>query len=310
VASIVWRGRLAFGLVSIPVRLLRAARRERVRFRQVYRPPASEESPEPETEPEPEAIPAPRSGIHVLRGAVEPEPEPERDPVELVRHAPPVEPARLMKGFEYEKDRFVTLEQQEVKALRPKTSDELEIAEFVRLAEIDPVYFDASYYAVPDRGGDKPYAMLCEAMRASGYAAVGSFAMHGREHVAVVRTGRTGLLLHTLFYEPEIHAADEYAVAAGQVNAKELELAHTLIRALAVPFDSARFKDTFEERMRALIEARAAEGLAPAAGSATPEASKTPVVDIMQALKKSLELARKPAARAGSAKPASRKRAQ
>jgi DNA end-binding protein Ku len=205
-----------------------------------------------------------------------------------------------MKGYEYEKDRFVALEQQEVKALRPKTSEELEIAEFVRLAEIDPLYFDASYYAAPDRGGEKPYAMLYEALQASGYAAVGRFAMHGREHVAVIRTGRTGLLLHTLFYAAEIHGADEYVVQPGQVSAKEIELAQTLIRALAAPFDSSKFKDVFEEKVRALIEARTAD--------AVRETQAAPVVDIMEALKKSLEMARKPAARASAAKPVKRKR--
>jgi DNA end-binding protein Ku len=316
--SVVWRGRLAFGLVSIPVRLYRAARRERVRFRQVYRPaPAPEAEAETESWMEAEAEPliepasaAAPARIHVIRG-VEPEsaePQRESGPVERIHHAPPVAASRILKGYEYEKDRFVTLDQQEVKALRPKTSEELEIVEFVRLTEIDPVYFDASYYAAPDRGGEKPYAMLCEALRASGYAAVGTFAMHGREHVAVIRPGRTGLLVHTLFYALEIHAEDEYAAPAGQVNPKELELAQTLIRALAAPFDVSRFKDAFEERVRALLEARAEQGLSPLAGATEPGPAGAPVADLMEALKRSLEMVRKPVARAEPERRRSRKR--
>jgi DNA end-binding protein Ku len=323
VASTVWRGRLAFGLVSIPVRLHRASRRERMRFHHVYRRTEREEAAPEEVEPEPEPQPSQRVAQvapTVLPRAIRqpaPEPavevEPESATVERVRSVPPVAPQQILKGFEYEKGRYVTLGQEEWKALRPKTSDELEIAQFVRLDEIDPLYFDASFYASPDRGGEKPYAMLCEAMRASGYAALGSFAMHGREHMAVIRPAARGIVVHTLFYAHEVHAADEYTVPSGQTTAKEVELAQTLIRALAAPFEPERFKDAFEEKVRALVKARAAAGLAPEAGAeASAGRPSAPVIDIMEALKKSLESARKPAARetAALATSPARKRAR
>ena len=177
-ASTTWRGRIAFGMVAIPVRLLKAARRERIRFHHVYRP-------EPEPEPELEAAPAtePRRGGPRLVAPADPtlvEPEEESAPVERVRNAP-VAREQILKGFELEKDRYVVFEPSEIAALKPRTSSELAIEEFVRLAEIDPVFFDTSYYVEPDGGGEKPYAVLYTALSDSGYAAMGAFAMHGRE---------------------------------------------------------------------------------------------------------------------------------
>jgi DNA end-binding protein Ku len=90
----------------------------------------------------------------------------------------PVEKPRVLKGYEIEKDRYVTFEPHEVASLRPRTSTELEMGPFVRLEEIDPIFFETSYYAVPDRGGEKPYALLYCALAETGYAAIGSLAMH------------------------------------------------------------------------------------------------------------------------------------
>ena len=204
-----------------------------------------------------------------------------------VHHVPPPEQREVLKGFEYEKDRYVVLDRKELAALRPRTSSELEIVEFVRLEEIDPLYFDASYYAAPDRGGEKAYAMLYVALRDTRYAALGTFAMHGREHAAAIRPGTRGLILHTLFYANEIHAGDEYGVDPALVSAKELDLARMFIRTLAGKFEPEKFKDTFEERVREMIEARAKTGVAP-----SEPAPPAAVPDIMEALRKSLQLAR------------------
>ncbi len=273
----VWRGRLAFGLVSIPVRLYRAARRERTRFHHVYRPAA----------PAPEPEPAPRLRV-MPKTPVPPPEEAEPEPVVRVHHEPPPEQREVLKGFEYEKDRYVVLDREEVAALRPRTSTELEMVEFVRLEEIDPLYFDASYYAAPDAGGEKPYAMLYVALRDTRYAALGTFAMHGREHAAAIRPGARGLILHTLFYANEIHAADEYGVDPALVSAKELDLARMFIRTLAGRFEPEKFKDAFEECVRELIEARKRTGVA--ATAEAPAAAAAP--DIMEALRKSLQMAR------------------
>jgi DNA end-binding protein Ku len=203
-----------------------------------------------------------------------------------------VEKPQVLKGFEIEKDRYVTFEPHEVASLRPQTSKELEIAEFVRLEEIDPIFFETSYYAAPERGGEKPYALLFRALKETGYAAIGSVAMHGREHAMVIRPGRRGLILHSLFYTNEVRADEEHESDTDLVGAKELDLAKHLVRALAAPFDAGKLKDAFEERLRALIDARAATA-APAYEHGAPT-NRAAVVDIMEALRKSLAMARKP----------------
>jgi len=289
-------------MVSIPVRLYKAARRERIRFHHVYQP----EAPEPEEEPEPPVEP-PRRGPRLVAPADPTPVEPEPPPVARVRTMPmtmpapdepeaaaePVRKQDILKAFEIEKDRYVTFQPREIAALRARTSSELAIDEFVRLAEIDPVYFDVSYYVEPEPGAEKPYALLFTALVDSGYAAVGSVAMHGREHVAVIRPGRRGLILHTIFYSKEVRSEGEYAADSSLVGAKEKELATMLVDALAAPFEPGKLKDTQEERLRALIESRAGSAV-PGAGTDAP-AKAAPVVDIMEALRKSLADARKPA---------------
>jgi len=297
-AATVWRGRLAFGMVSIPVRLFKAARRERIRFHHVYRSAEVEESEELETPAT--AAPA-ASAFHDFPGAPAEaaKPSPEPDAFTRVRNLPvaaitdePISKPQVLKGYEIEKDRYVAFDPAELAALRPQTSTELTIAEFVHLAEIDPAFFDTSYYAAPDRGGEKPYALLFQALAETGYAAIGSLAMHGREHATVVRPGRRGLILHTLYFEKEVRADEEYRSDPALVNPKELDLAKRFVEALAAPFDASKLKDTFEERLRALIDARTA-----AVGPSRREEEQpaaVPPADILEALKKSLALVRRP----------------
>jgi DNA end-binding protein Ku len=299
----VWRGRLAFGMVAIPVRLYKAARRERIRFHRVYRsgagsvpalPPPQEagDNEEPET-------PLSAAEVHAPERPVAAEPPSQTERVERVRNQPalstaegPMDRQQILKGYEIEKDRYVTFQPAEVAALRPRTSTELEIAEFVRLGEIDPIFFETSYYVTPGTGGDKAYALLFRALAETGYAAMGSLSMHGRVYAIVVRPGGRGLIAHTLFYVNEVRAGEEYRSDPGLVSGKELELAKTLVTALAGPFEPAKLKDTFEERLRELIRARA--DTAVSAYEHGEVSTRAPVVDIMEALRKSLEMARKP----------------
>jgi DNA end-binding protein Ku len=170
----------------------------------------------------------------------------------------------------------------------------VDISEFVRLQEIDPIYFETSYYAAPDNGGEKAYALLYRALAETGYAAIGSLAMHGREHATIIRPGKRGLIIQTLFYQNEVRAEEEYHTDAALVNPKELDLAKTLVRAMATPFDAAKLKDTFEERLKELIQARAEEAVSLYERGEGEGPKKAPVVDIMEALRKSLEMAKKP----------------
>lgn len=299
-ASTVWRGRLAFGMVSIPVKLYKAARRERVRFQHVYRPSEPVDLPpeaEPDFEPPPEdppvrtaAAPFAPSGAGVALAPVKNMPVAEMPAARQT----PVERTEILKGFEIEKDRFVTFEPREIAAIRPRTSTELAITEFVRLEEIDPIYFETSYYAAADRDGERAYALLFKALEETRYAAIGSLAMHGREHATVIRPGKHGLIVHTLFYENEVRSNEEYWAGAAVVG-RELELAKQFVHALAASFDPSKLKDSYEERLHELIQARAGTAIAM---YEQPEAAKhAPVIDIMDALRKSLEMAKKPPSR-------------
>ena len=322
-ASTVWKGHLTFGLVSIPVRLVRAARAERIKLRQLYRParaPGAEEirsasaglaalqpdwrSPEPE-ERRPEE--QHRDELHPEDLRQEPtaatgrEPEPPVSPVRRVYqaagNATDVQAHELVKGYEYEKGQYVVLENQDLRTLAPQTSTEIQVVEFVRFQEIDPVYLETSYYVVPDENTEKAYALLLEAMRQTGYAAMGQLTMHRRDHVIILRPGKTGLIGHTMFYPEEVRSTQEFRTDATLVAAKELELAKTLIQALAQPFDPARFKNTFRARLEELIESRM-EGRK-TASLETPAPAK--VIDIMDALKRSLAQAKYVAAHSDSA---------
>ena len=209
----------------------------------------------------------------------------------------------LLKGAEYEKGRFALFKPQELKRLNVPTSPEMEIVSFVKLSEIDPVYFNASYYVSPDRGGDKPYALLFEAMKKSAYAALATVAMNGRNQILTLRSGSRGILMHTLFFESEIHKDDEFRAQSDLVTAPEMKLAEMLVGQLAAKFDPSTFRDERLENMKAAIQEKAIG--AGAAARETSHRPAAPVVDILEALRASLS--RKPAGRAG-AKPANRPR--
>jgi DNA end-binding protein Ku len=197
-----------------------------------------------------------------------------------------------MKGYEVAKDQFVVLAPAEVAALRPRTSSELEITEFVRAEEIDPVYYDASYYVLPEVGGEKAYTLLFAALKETGCAGIASISMHGREHVALIRAGRESLVLHLMFYPNEVGRATSQ-VAADGANAKELKLAKMLVGVLEAKFEPDRWNDRYEERVKALIDSRSPV----AAETHQSEPRRVPAADIMEALRKSLEMARKPVGR-------------
>jgi DNA end-binding protein Ku len=286
-------------MVSIPVRLYKAARRERVRFRHVYAPEPEQEAveaePEPRREPESAVEPPPFQTVAPVRETV----------VAADDEQKSIPRQSILKGYETAKDEYVVFKPSEIAALRPRTSSELPIVEFVRLDEIDPIFFDTSYYLAPDGGGERPFSLLAAALARSGHAALGSLAMHGREHAVAIRAARDGLILHTLFYANEVRA-DEAWRADAPVNEKELGLATTLVESMEAPFDASKLKDTFEERLRALIEARAPT---PAANSAVAREAPPPAIDIMEALRKSIAAARKPVAPERNAKRERRRRA-
>ena len=201
----------------------------------------------------------------------------------------------------------MVLGNEELRRLRPKTSPEMQILRSVRLEEIDPVYFETSYYVVPDAGGEHPYTLLYVALRKSGHVALAKVAMHGREHIVLIRPGRHGLLAHTMYFEDEIRAEDEFRAPAETVGGKELELATAFIDALRAPFEPGEFKDTYREQVRALVEGKLSRNEV-AAEPAAPKPAPKPAPDIMEALKKSLALAKKPVKAAEEAAPRKREK--
>ena len=180
------------------------------------------------------------------------------------------------------------IDEEELRQIAPASSRVMEVREFVRAAEVDPVYLDASYYVVPELGGEKPYTLLFETLRRSGYVSLAQWTAHNREHLVVLRPGRLGLVVHTLFYSDEVRAMDEFHTDTQHISAQELELAHLLVNALAAPFEPAKYRDAYRAQLQALIDAKIrGEQLKPEA--AAPRLA--PVTDILKALQASLACA-------------------
>ena len=258
-ASTVWKGYLTFGLLSLPVKLYSAARSETVSFNQLHKDDHSRVK-------------------QVLYCQVEDK---------------PIQRSEIVKGYEYEKDRYVVIDDEDIKKVAPKTAKTMEVLEFVKSAEVDPIFFESSYYLAPDEAGEKPYALLYEALRKTGCVGVAQIAMHNREHIVILRPGPLGILLHTMYYRNEIRQVEEFRTDRSVVKGKELELAMTLIQSLEAPFEPDKYKDEYRENLLALIDAKV-KGQEIVAAS-TPQ-QKAPVIDILEALKMSLAQAKKPVA--------------
>jgi DNA end-binding protein Ku len=173
----------------------------------------------------------------------------------------------------------------------------MEILEFVKSEQVDPIYLETSYYLAPDEAGEKPYALLFEALKKTGRVGVAKVAMHNREHIVILRPGDNGVLMHTMYFSHEIRKVDEFRTDTSLVKDKELALATSLLEALAADFEPEKYTDEYRDNLLRMIEAKkAGEEII-----ATPEPQQAKVVDIMEALKASLAAAKKPAASAQTA---------
>jgi len=203
------------------------------------------------------------------------------------------------EGYEYEKDQYVLFNEEELDKIEPPSAKVMEILEFVKLDEMDPLYFDASYYVSPEDAGFKAYQLLMKAMQESGYGAIAKLTMHQREHIVIIRPGSKGMTLHTMFYSNEIRAAESVPTDNVEVKEQEKKLAQQLIESLAAPFDPQKYRDQYQENVRALISAKLK-------GQEVTEVAHphmAPVIDLMEALKKSLAEKQAPAAASASATP-------
>ena len=184
--------------------------------------------------------------------------------------------------------------------MAPQTAKVMELLEFVPNDQVDPIYLETSYYMAPDEAGEKPYALLFDALKRSNRVGVAKVAMHNREHIVILRPGKNGVLMHTMYYSHEIRKVDEFRTDLSLVKDKELALASSLIEALAGDFEPEKYKDNYRENLLQMIEAKK-QG---AEVVATPEPQQAKVIDIMEALKASLAMVKKPVSRPPRREPA------
>jgi DNA end-binding protein Ku len=257
-AATVWKGYLTFGLISVPIRLYAAARREHVSFHQVHKV----------------------CGTRIRQQLFCPH-------CERV-----VERSEIIKGYEEAPDSFIEVDPEELEKIAPPSEHNMEILQFVRLNEVDPIYFDASYYAVPEEPGRKAYDLLVRTLQQANYAALAKLAMHQHEYVVLVRPRDNGLTLHTIYYPNELHQVAEYGQPGqAEIRPQEVELAERLVENLAAPFEPGKFHDEYQKKVLELIESKR-EGKPVRADKPKKLA---PVVDLMEALQRSLaESGRKP----------------
>ena len=257
-ASTVWKGHITFGLISIPVRMSAAARGERISFNQLHK---------------------------VCNSRL-------KQPLFCPVCNRQVERSEIVKGYEYEKDQYVLFNEDELDKIEPPSAKVMEILEFVKLDEMDPLYFDASYYITPEDAGVKAYKLLLNAMKESGYGAIAKLTMHQREHIVILRPGSKGMTLHTMYYSNEIRAAEPVNIDKVELKDQEKKLANQLIESLAASFEPQKYHDEYQDNVRAMINAKLK-------GQEVTEVAQprlAPVIDLMEALKKSIAEKQAPAA--------------
>ena len=260
-ATTVWKGYITFGLISIPIRLYAAARDSHIRFHEIHRECGTR--------------------IHQQLYCPYDERVVSRNEIAL--------------GYETDKDKYVLVEPAELKKIQPKSSRAMEIMQFVKLTEVDPIYFETSYFAVPEEGGERAYGLLRKTLQHMNYAAVASVTLHQRERTVIIRPYEHGLTLHTIYYPNEIRVVQEYQRTDDKdLKKQEIALGEQFAKTLVKPFRPEQFHDSYQQRVEELIESKAK-------GIAAPKQQQTkrmaPVIDLMSALKKSL-------ANAPAAKPA------
>ncbi len=266
-ASTVWKGYISFGLISVPIRLYVAAREHHISFNQVHQV----------------------CGTRIKQQLFCPH-------CERV-----VERSEVAKGYPIDKENFVLVSNDELKALEAQSSETMEIVQFVKLPEVDPLYFQTSYFSVAEDPGRKAYSLIHKGMQDLKVGAIAKITLHQREQIVMIRPFEKGLVLHTLYYPEEIRAVAEYDNQPEvEVQKAEVDLAEQFMKQLTGDFHPENLKDEYEARVEQLIESKQGQADAPAK---QPKRKLAPVIDLMEALRKSMGQAAetKPAATAKSA---------
>jgi len=216
-----------------------------------------------------------------------------------------LERTSLVKGYEFAKEQYVRFTEEELKKLETEASRMIDIAEFVPLDQVDPIYFEKTYYLGPDKGGDKAYRLLRDAMIKTNRVALAKFVMRGKENLVLIRAADEGLMLHTMYYADEIRDFGE--IDKGQdatVKAGELQLAERLIDELSSKeFKPEQYHDEYRDRLLEVVESKV-EGKE--ITSVAPQEQRTQVIDLMEALKQSLETRAPKGGRSEAKKPAAK----
>lgn len=198
-----------------------------------------------------------------------------------------VERADMVRGYEFAKDRYVVLQEDELKKLESPRTGELELVEFVPAETVDLTYFEKTYYLGPDKGGERAYRLLSESLATANRFAVGRYFVRGREQLVVVRAFKGGLCLHELYFADEVRSFDDVEHAgAFQFKPIELELANKLIEQLSSDeFQPNKFSDSYRDRVEAAVQSKV-DGQEV---TTAPEAPRAQIVDLLEALKRSLK---------------------
>lgn len=254
-AAAAWKGFISFGLITIPVRMYAAARRSRFELHQLHRK------------------------CHTRL----------RQPLFCPTCNRTVDRSEVVKGFEYEEGKYALIEPEEIKKIEPRSARSIDVLAFVKSSEIDPLFFESSYFLVPEDQGRKAYQLLLKALGDKKRVAIAKITMHQREYTAFIRPYDHGLALHTMYYANEVREAPGYGKTEDvKLTSQEVKLAEQLVENLSEEFHIQKYHDEFQERLHALIEAKR-KGHETAAEA--PQPRRAPVIDIMTALKKSIEKA-------------------
>ena len=269
-ASTVWKGYISFGLISVPIRLFVAAREQHISSNQ----------------------------IHSVCGTRI------RQQIYCPHCERVVERSEIAKGYPVDKDNYVLVTNEELKALEAQSSETMEIMQFVKLPEVDPLYYQTSYFSVAEDPGRKAYSLIHRGMQQLNLGAIAKITLHQREQIVMIRPFEQGLVLHTLYYPEEIRAVAEYDNQSEvTVQKAELDLAEQFMKQLTAEFHPENFRDEYENRVEQLIESK--QGQAPAPGKQAKK-KLAPVIDLMEALRKSMEQQPGPSDEATGKKPPQR----
>jgi DNA end-binding protein Ku len=247
-----WSGSISFGLVSVPVRMYAATESKELRFHFVDRR---------------DLMPI---GYDKVR----------RDTGEHV------DPANVVRAFEIEKGRYVPLESDDLDRLDIELTHAIDICDFVGLEQIDPIYFRQAYHLVPQEGGEKAYRLLVRALEETGRVGIAKVVIRNKQHLACLRPLDDGLVLETMYYADEVRPMAELAPEADGVRLRkpEVDMAKSLVESLSSDFDPAKYDDRYRAELLELVRAKAEGQALP-----EPKEDEAEVVDLMQALRESVE---------------------